>query len=108
ANLLPRFVLGAQPLTPGWGRALIQPHPGTLTRVEGRMPTPRGELSVVWKRDKKFTLTLTLPAGMTAKVELPELEGSTEVRVGGAPVKAHREGQWWILENDLSGTVTIE
>ena len=108
ANLLPRFVLGAQPLTPGWGRALIQPHPGTLTSVEGRMPTPRGELSVGWKRDKNFTLTLTLPAGMTAKVELPALEGSSEVCVGGAPVKAHREGQWWTLEKDLSGTVTIE
>jgi len=108
ANLLPRFVLGAQPLTAGWGRALIQPHPGTLTSVEGRMPTPRGELSVGWKRDKNFTLTLTLPAGMTAKVELPALEGSSGVWVGGAPVKAHREGQWWTLENDLSGTITIQ
>jgi alpha-L-rhamnosidase len=108
ANLLPRFVLGAQPLTGGWGRALIQPHPGTLISVEGRMPTPRGELSVGWKRDKNFTLTLTLPAGMTAKVELPALEGSSEVRVGGAPVKAYREGQWWTLEKDLSGTVAIE
>jgi len=108
ANLLPRFVLGAQPLTPGWGRALIQPHPGTLTSAEGRMPTPRGELSVAWKRDKNFTLTLSLPPGMTARVELPALVGSTEVRVGGAPVKAHREGQSWTLEKDLSGTVTIE
>ena len=108
ANLLPRFVLGAQPLTPSWRRALIQPHTGTLTSVEGQMPTPRGELSVGWKRDKNFTLTLTLPAGMTAKVELPALEGLSEVWVGGARVKAHREGQWWTLEEDLSGTVTIE
>ena len=108
ANLLPRFVLGAQALTAGWSRVLIQPHPGNLTSAEGRMPTPRGELSVSWKRDKNFTLTLSLPAGMTAKVELPALEGSSEVWVGGAPVKVHREGQRWTLENDLSGTVTIE
>jgi hypothetical protein len=39
---------------------------------------------------------------------LPALEGSSEVWVGGAQVKAHREGQWWTLEKDLSGTVTIE
>jgi hypothetical protein len=32
----------------------------------------------------------------------------SEVRVGGAPVKAHREGKWWILDKDLSGTVMIE
>ena len=108
ANLLPRFALGAQPLTAGWGRALIQPHPGTLTRAEGRMPTPCGELSVAWKRDKNFTLTLSLPAGMTAKVELPALEGSSEVRVGGAPVRAYREGRWWTLDKDISGTVMIE
>jgi len=108
ANLLPRFVLGAQPLTPGWGRALIQPHPGSLSGVEGRMPTPRGELSVGWRRDKNFTLTLAVPAGMTAKVELPALEGSSEVWVDSAHVKAHREGRWWTLEKDMSGTVTIE
>ncbi len=72
------------------------------------MPTPIGELSVSWKREKNFTLTVTLPAGMTAKVELPALEGSSEVRVGGAPVKAHREGEWWALEKDVSGTATIE
>jgi alpha-L-rhamnosidase len=108
ANLLPRYVLGAQPLTPGWSRALIQPHPGTLTSVEGRMPTPRGELSVSWKREKNFSLTLTLPAAMTAKVELPALEGSSGVWVNGARVEAHRDGQWWTLENDLSGTATID
>ena len=108
ANLLPRFVLGAQPLTAGWSRALIQPHPGILTSVEGRMPTPRGELSVSWRREKNFTLTLSLPAGMTARVKLPALEGVSGVWVGGASVKAHREGQWWALEEDLSGTVTIE
>jgi len=108
ANLLPRFVLGAQPLTAGWGKALIQPHPGTLTAVEGRTPTPRGELSVSWRREKNFTLTLTLPPGMTAKVELPVLEGSSEVCVDGAPVKAHRDGQWWTLEENVSGTATIQ
>jgi alpha-L-rhamnosidase len=63
---------------------------------------------VRWRREKNFTLALTLPAGMTAKVELPALEGSSEVWVGDAQVKAPREGQWWTLEKDLSGTVTIE
>ena len=108
ANLLPRFVLGAQPLTAGWSRALIQPHPGSLTWAQGRMPTPRGELSVRWRQEKNFTLTLTLPAGMTAKVELPAVEGSSGVWVGGTRVKALREGPWWVLREDLSGTLTIE
>ncbi len=108
ANLLPRFVLGAQPLTPGWKRAIIQPHPGNLSSAEGRVPTPLGELSVGWTRTANFVLNLTVPAGMTAKVELPVLDGASRVLVDGAPVKAHREGQWWILETDLSGSVKVE
>ena len=54
ANLLPRFVLGVRVLTPGWGRALIQPHPGTLVSVEGGVPTPRGEISVAWKKREEL------------------------------------------------------
>lgn len=108
ANLLPRFVLGAQPLTPGWERALIQPHPGSLASVVGKLPTPRGELSVSWRQEKHFTLTLNLPPGMTAKVELPEQEGSSGVWVDGAKVKAHRVGKRWMLEKDLSGAVVID
>ena len=108
ANLLPRFVLGAQPLTPGWSTALIQPHPGSLGKVEGQIPTPRGEVSVRWKRDRKFTLSVTLPVGMTAAVKLPAFDGSSGVWVAGAPVKAHREGQWWTLDERVSGAVTIQ
>jgi hypothetical protein len=108
ANLLPRFVLGAQPLAPGWSRALIQPHPGSLSSAAGRMPTPLGELSVSWTRATNFVLNLTLPPGMTAKVTLPALDGTTQVLIDGAPAKAHREGPWWALEADVSGTVRIE
>ena len=42
ANLLPRFILGVQALTPGWSRAVIRPFPGTLKQAEGKVPTPRG------------------------------------------------------------------
>jgi hypothetical protein len=112
ANLLPRFVLGVRVLTPGWGRALIQPHPGTLLGAEGRIPAPRGEISVAWKqgktREKSFRMTLALPSGVTAKVELPAFPASRGVWIGGRPVQAHREGQWWKLKNDVSGTVNIE
>jgi hypothetical protein len=108
ANLLPRFVLGVRVLSPGWGRALIQPHPGTLVSVEGRVPTPRGEISVAWRQEKNFTMTLDLPPGVTAKVELPAFPGSQGVWVGGKQVQANREGQWWELENDVTGAMSIE
>ncbi len=112
ANLLPRFVLGVRVLTPGWGSILVQPHPGTLASVEGKIPTPRGEISVAWKLDlkqeKSFTMTLALPSGVSAKTELPAFAGSQGIWVGGSKVDAHRNGQWWILENDVSGKVSLE
>jgi len=108
ANLLPRFVLGARALTPGWRRALIQPHPGALVSVEGRVPTPRGEISVAWRREKSFAMTLALPSGVTARVELPALPGLRGVWIGSKRVRARREGRWWKLENDVSGTINIE
>lgn len=108
ANLLPRFVLGVRVLAPGWERALIQPHPGTLASVNGRVPTPRGEISVAWKQGKRFTMAVALPSGVTAKVELPAFPGSRGVWIGGKNVEAQRDGQWWILEKDVSGTMSIE
>ena len=108
ANLLPRFVLGVRVLKPGWGRALIQPHPGTLVSVEGRVPTPRGEISVAWRREKMSRMALALPPGVMAKIELPAFPGSRGVWIGGREVEAHRDGPRWILENDVSGTINLE
>jgi alpha-L-rhamnosidase len=53
-------------------------------------------------------MTLNLPPGMTAKVELPALPVSRGVWIGGKQVQAHREGQWWKLQNDVSGAISIE
>jgi alpha-L-rhamnosidase len=108
ANLLPRFVLGVQPLAPGWRRAMIRPHPGALTRAAGKVPTPRGPITVDWMRGARFTLSLGLPPGVVARVELPAHEGSRGVWAGGTPAKAHRAGGRWVLDADAEGTVTVE
>ena len=60
ANLLPRFVLGAQPLTPGGKRAVIRTNPGNLKFAKGKTPTPLGPLLVSWTNDTNFKLSLTL------------------------------------------------
>ena len=56
ANQLPRWVLGAQPLAPGWTRALIRPNPGRLRFAEGKIPTPRGPIWVSWCHGATFQL----------------------------------------------------
>jgi len=108
ANILSRYVLGAQPLAPGWSRAMIRPHTGGLAFAGGRIPTPRGPIAVQWKRGESFTLLLTLPSKMIAQVEIPASASSRGVFIGGKPARAHSKGAWWVLDEEVSGAVTVE
>ena len=108
ANLLSRYVLGAKPFTPGWSRTSIRPHPGSLKSAEGKIPTPRGPVRVSWTQDDRFKLSLTLPEGMTAQVQLPAVGESTGVFRDGQPLAARRSGRWWCLEQEVRGTAVIE
>ncbi len=103
ANLLPRFVLGAEPLSPGWKTARIRPRPGTLTEARGRVPTPLGPLSIHWKRQPAaFGLDLALPDGVQAAVELPA-PPHAHAFIDGQPAAATRRGRWLALNAPLSG-----
>ncbi len=108
ANLLPRYVLGIRPLAPGWSRALVRPNPGSLARAGGRVPTPRGPVQLNWERADRFKLTVTLPPGMAAQIQLPAAGASTGVWVGAKPARARRDGAWWVLEQDITGSAEIE
>lgn len=108
ANLLPRFVLGVQPLAPGWKRAAIRPNPGPLQNAEGKVPTPLGPVLVRWENGGTFKLSVTLPPGMNAKIQIPAAENSSGVFLNDKPVEAQRDGRWWILDKDVNGSALIE
>ncbi len=106
ANLLPRFVLGAQPLEPGWRQAVIRPCPAGLTHAEGKIPTVRGPLLVAWQHTDAFEITVTVPGGMTARLELPASAKSRTVTLDGQPVAAQRQGDRWIVDS-VAGKATL-
>ena len=108
ANLLPRFVLGVQSSSPGWMEAEIAPHPGELKFASGIVPTPRGPIRLAWKRSPRFTLSAVLPPGLKAEVRLPASDSSNAVWMDGHPTRAHREGLWWVLDREITGTVSLE
>lgn len=75
-SALSGYTLGIRPLSPGFDTWLVQPHPGTLTNVEGRVPTPKGPVDVKWIRNNgQFLLTVEAPQGTSGKIGLPLLEG---------------------------------
>jgi len=108
ANLLPRYVLGVRPLLAGWKKAVISPNPGSLKNANGKVPTPRGPVMVGWKSGASFAISVTLPDGMTAKVDLPATAGTEAVYIGGKKIDATLENSRWILRQEISGAVEIE
>nr|WP_146458544.1 family 16 glycoside hydrolase [Rubripirellula tenax] len=108
ANLLPRCVLGVQPIAPGWSTAMIRPCPGGLKHARGRVPTPLGPVEIDWKKESTFTISLALPDGMTAKVDLPATDASKGVFVDGKDVDATKVGDRWVLDKLMTGSVKIE
>jgi alpha-L-rhamnosidase len=108
ANLMPRFVLGAQAVTPGWHSTVIRPHPCGLTWAEGKIPTPRGPIEVAWRQTEVFRLTLKLPAGVSAEVQLPAREGSRGVFAADRSLPARQENGWWAVRERQQGQVALE
>jgi hypothetical protein len=103
ANLLPRYVLGVEPLAPGWTRARIRPCPSGLEFARGVTPTPHGPVSIDWCRKEKFTMEVKLPTGMSAAVHVPTVPGAAGVLVNGEPAEAELHDGYWILTQDLTG-----
>ena len=62
-------VLGVKPTNAGFTEFRVEPHPADLTWAKGVVPTPRGDVSVNWKREgSTFELNVAVP--MKAFVEL--------------------------------------
>lgn len=58
------FLLGVEPVEPGFRRFRVQPHPAGLHRAEGTVPTPQGPIQVSWNREEG--------AGLDLKIQAPE------------------------------------
>jgi hypothetical protein len=68
AMILPAFVLGVKPTSPGFRTFEVRPRTGDLAWAEGTVPTPRGDVRVSWKhRAKGFACKVTVPEGATAR-----------------------------------------
>jgi alpha-L-rhamnosidase len=84
-NVIARWVLGVRVVAPGAARLEVAPQPGPLTRMEGTVPTIRGDVHVRFDREEG-ELEVRIPANTTARVRCggADLEvgpGSTTVRV---------------------------
>lgn len=98
-NVIARYLLGVQVVSPGAARLEVHPQPGPLRWVEGTVPTIRGPVSVRVERDPDLRVQLTTPANTTTRLVLDgrdlgvhpdaltvHTEGPSPVRTANGPV----------------------
>ncbi len=84
ANIIPRRLMGVTPLEPGFGRIRIRPQVGSLRSGSLKTPTIRGPVHVSFEQapGRSFSLSVLLPANVTAEVHVPA-SGKGQVEVDG-------------------------
>ncbi|MGH9351260.1 MAG: alpha-L-rhamnosidase C-terminal domain-containing protein, partial [Terriglobia bacterium] len=66
------YVLGVQLTEPGYAAFRVEPHPSDLTWANGVVPTPRGDVSVNWKRENSaFELSVAVPMKSVVELSVP-------------------------------------
>lgn len=88
ANIIPRRLMGVEPLKPGFELVAIRPQTASLSFAESLIPTIRGDVQIKVENGDKYLLTITLPANMEAEVYLPLINGKDKILHNGKTVKA--------------------
>jgi alpha-L-rhamnosidase len=106
ANIIPRCLMGIQPIEPGFAKVRIKPQVGSLRRGSLDLPTIRGTIHEDFTSIKaeSFALNVHLPANVKAVVFLPRL-GSTnrDVLMDGKQVTGILKGKFIVLDDIGSG-----
>lgn len=110
ANIIPRKLMGIEPLEPGFRKIGIKPQPASLEHAEIKCPTIRGEVLVSFQNEpeQSFVLNVTTPANTAADVYLPFWSKSQKVTVNGSSVNYRQEGKYAVIENVGSGSSVFE
>lgn len=86
ANVIPRCLMGVQPLTPGFASFVVAPQLGGLAWAELRHPTVRGPIVVRVENEggRRARVTLQVPAAADAYVRAPCLADEAAIVDGAA------------------------
>jgi hypothetical protein len=105
ANIIPRKLMGVEPIEPGFRAVRIRPRPGPLKAASLDLPTIRGTIHVDFEASPdSFAVGVEIPANVRARVHLPAGSRADDVvRVDGVPRSARRQGDDLVVEPIGSG-----
>jgi hypothetical protein len=110
ANVIPRKLMGVEPLLPGFDKVRIKPQPASLTHAKAVIPTIKGPIRLEIEHKKgEYRMLLTVPANMDSEVYLPLLSENCEVKNNGRLQKTVRvkDAPFISLGNIPSGTYAV-
>ena len=86
ANIVPRYMWGIQPLTPGYGVVAIYPQLSNLTNSSIVVPTIKGQIKAEYKKvnNRLSQYSVELPANMVAEFKL-NFPTNAVVSLNGVP-----------------------
>jgi hypothetical protein len=111
ANIIPRYLMGVQPIEPGFAKVRIMPQPANLANASLDLPTIRGMIHVDFlsEQDRSFILNVALPANVKAVVCLPWLGSSSpDVLMDGQKRQGTLTGEFVALDDVGSGRHRFE
>ncbi len=85
ANLIPRKLMGIEPLEAGFGRIRIKPQPGSLHEASIKTSSIRGDIKVSFVNNprKDFSMQVEIPANTSAEIWLPLIGKGNKLEVDG-------------------------
>lgn len=110
ANIIPRKLMGIEPLEPGFKKIRIKPQPSSLKHAEIKCPTIRGAIYVSFQNEPNelYHLEVTTPANTTAKVYLPNWSRKQQVTMDGEKVDSQKQGDFVVIDRVGSGKHVFE
>lgn len=87
ANIIPRKLMGIEPLLPGWASFRIKPQPGSLPWASLQLPTIKGDIKLeYYQSDTEWRMKVAIPANTRAQIVLP-VRHPKGIKVNGVAVK---------------------
>jgi len=108
ANIIPRKLMGIEPITPGWSVFRIKPQLGSLEWGAIKVPTIKGNIAVKCEqKNGKFLMSADIPANTKAQIVLPLIKGKNILLVNGNNISFKIKDNFMVLPELGSGKYTI-
>lgn len=108
ANLIPRKLMGIEPLEPGFSKIRIKPQPSSLEFAEIKHPTIKGDIEAKFKNSSdEFMLEVDIPGNTTAELHLPFYSSKQKVFINNEPVVYKKQSNFTVIENIGSGNWVV-